>query len=652
MPSTLDLVRDCSRFIITFFEVISLSAPHIYHSALPLSPHTSIIRELYKQYTRPLARVVRGLPSSWDTTTVTPYSGLSPLGVIWSPCNRVIAIVGGTSVIILDAVTLSRLDTFSIPSQYLNKPYYWRPSFSPDAHCLTLIGLGELVSWDLQTGGPLGAIPSGFERGSSPHPFSSTYSEDGKVVAAAYSVWGDFDGFDTVIRTYDLSGTEPGPHCALKGRIIAPIWTHGKCIRFVTISPGSVTVSEVEFTSTNPPIEVESLPIADKIVYGKRFLFLPSLSRLAFTLEDTIQVWDAKAAKLLLNSKLLSPNPRSSSSDPIGSFSSDGRFFAHVDKSGVARVWKDSPAGYVLHQKLPFVISAHSMQPHLSPNGESIFMCPKSEVIHLWHTRDQIPSLPSILAGDVHKNKFTLAFSPDERFAAFARQRGNMVTVFNSLTGDSRLAVNTDMGVVCLGMAGSALIVVGEEKIVTWDLPGGDCASNASINDSVRTTTLHRNRDTHITGSISPDFSRIAVLDTSSYHTDLHIYDMSTGRCLNSAPRVTGAWWVGWDGREVLTASGFGPDKGGWKIVEDSGSGPIQLEPRDGIVCPSGVFPWESHLGYEVTADGWVLSVAKKRLLWLPHRWKSYPSSRAWSGRFLGLLHEELLEVVILEFPK
>ena len=42
----LDIVRDYFSFVITFFEPISVSAIHIYHSALELSPLSSIVRQI------------------------------------------------------------------------------------------------------------------------------------------------------------------------------------------------------------------------------------------------------------------------------------------------------------------------------------------------------------------------------------------------------------------------------------------------------------------------------------------------------------------------------------------------------------------------------------------------------------------------------
>jgi len=44
---TLDLTNDCFQFVIGFSEAINTSGPHIYHSALLLSPKTSIVQKLY-----------------------------------------------------------------------------------------------------------------------------------------------------------------------------------------------------------------------------------------------------------------------------------------------------------------------------------------------------------------------------------------------------------------------------------------------------------------------------------------------------------------------------------------------------------------------------------------------------------------------------
>ncbi|KAF9643439.1 hypothetical protein BDM02DRAFT_3065228, partial [Thelephora ganbajun] len=106
-PQVLELASDCFRFVTGFFQVIEESAPHIYHSALLLSPQKSMVRRLYERHANPLTRIVHGLPVSWDPAIVTMETGYS-LGRIatWSPCGRFIAISNrGSRAEILDAVT-------------------------------------------------------------------------------------------------------------------------------------------------------------------------------------------------------------------------------------------------------------------------------------------------------------------------------------------------------------------------------------------------------------------------------------------------------------------------------------------------------------------------------------------------------------------
>ncbi|KAF9643443.1 hypothetical protein BDM02DRAFT_3065052, partial [Thelephora ganbajun] len=128
---TVELANDCFRFVTGFFEVIDESAPHIYHSALPLSPQKSMVRNLYKRHANPMARVVRGLPDSWDPAIVTMQ--YSCMATAWSPCGRFIAISdGGSTAEVRDAATLKRLTVLESPEGYTHKLV-----FSPDGRLLT-----------------------------------------------------------------------------------------------------------------------------------------------------------------------------------------------------------------------------------------------------------------------------------------------------------------------------------------------------------------------------------------------------------------------------------------------------------------------------------------------------------------------------------
>src|SRR5882757_4098552 len=80
----LDMAADCLRFVTQFFEVIRQSASHIYHSALLLAPESSVVRKLYGNQISSAARVVNGIPSSWDSRTVTCRTTSKVLCAAWS----------------------------------------------------------------------------------------------------------------------------------------------------------------------------------------------------------------------------------------------------------------------------------------------------------------------------------------------------------------------------------------------------------------------------------------------------------------------------------------------------------------------------------------------------------------------------------------
>ncbi|KAF8488885.1 hypothetical protein F5888DRAFT_1809332 [Russula emetica] len=574
---TLDLVNDYFRFVTGFFEIISTSAPHIYHSALPQSPRTSIVRRLF-------------------------------IALGW---------INGTQIQILDGVTLEPLKSFAIPGDPTRLL-----TFSPEGRLLTWVGEGVAISWDVHTGVAVSKITTD-ERSAR----SITYSACGTMFGVLFSGKDD----STAIGTYHVHPSTPTHYHPIKEPVLRTIWTFGECIRFATSGPGSITIWEVGFTSEHPPTEIESLPAPDNFDPSKYCLFLPTPSLLAFVDENTVSVWDAQRSKLLLSSVDVN--------DFWGmNFSPDGRFFACGTDDSETWLWKESPTGYILHQKLILL---------LSPNGQSIVVTVAGD-LQLWSTAGS-PTSPSSVSiqTPTRTGCFILELSPDRTLAATARLRGNMATVFDLKSGVQRLVVDTGTAVFGLRAVGNTIVIVGEGKIVTWNLPVGDSAVNAraNVSDAVRTVMFDYSPFSleldYPPASISPDFNYMALICNSN----LHIYDASTGKHLVDTPSDEGMLWFTPDGHEVWHLNG------GWVIVKDSESDVTKLEflGRPPTRVPSGGLPRQSSRGYLVTDGGWIISPSGKRLFWLHPLWRGREWERLWSGQFLGLLHLELPDLVVLE---
>ena len=641
---TLDLVNDSLRFVIASFEIISASAPHIYHSAILLSPQTSIIRKLYKTHASPFVRIIQGLPVSWEPIVLAPEPYATIVATAWSPCSRFIAVSRSytNTTEILDSVTLERLTTFGLPhkAQWI--------SFSSDSHLLTQVSSKwELTSWDLQTGGPVSTIPSEPDM-SGRECFSLTHSMDGKMVAVAY--WDSSTTVTTGISTYDLSSKRRiYSHHVSEGRIVAPIWTLGEYVQFVTVKPGSITIWKVRFTSIFTLVEVESLPAPDNTGRSGECLFHPTLSRLAFASFRTGFIWDAQSSKLLLN--FISNGQFACGDHPKRmSFSSDGHIFAYRTPNQGVHLWKESPTGYILQKSIPSP-EIH-IGPLLSPGGESIII-PYVLKIQLWHMEDPAPPISS--TEPTKRASFILEFSPDKTLAAVARLGEKTAIVLDIESGNPWLTINMGMEIVSLGITESTIVIVGGGWIVTWNLPQEDHTSNTRLNvgDGIQATTLGCSAPLHPVllscTSISPDLKYIAMAESTPEVLEiLNIYNLSTGKHLTGVK--TEAWmpWFTPDGCEVwCKGAGF---EEGWTITKDTESDLIKLEPLGPTAHPLGGFPWQSCYGFEIAQNGWILDSCGKRLLWLPRHWRLGDMCRKWSGQFLGLLNDELLpEAVILE---
>ncbi|KAF9643546.1 YVTN repeat-like/Quino protein amine dehydrogenase [Thelephora ganbajun] len=438
---------------------------------------------------------------------------------------------------ILDAVTLERITTLDYPLDELRGTQ--RLAFSRDARLLTWCGNHpwRFVTWDLRTGSLVSTIALERPKHSRGH-LSVTYSACGTMFAALFCGNSAF-----TISTYNvLLGTHTCSHSA-EGWTLEEIWTHGEFLRFATVESRSITTWEAGFGSGHTPTRVESLSIPDNFHSSRKFRFHPTSPRLAFATGGSVFVWGARDSKFLLESTNVEGHEYMSMT-----FSFDGRFFACGMGNLGIHIWKVSPTGYTLHQKL--TSDAGAFKPLVSPNGESIIASAGLAIL-LWRTTDFITSLSDISTLPFRRSGtgFVLGHSPDETLAAVTRMEDEMVVVVDLNSGIARLTIDTGMKVYAVGMTGSAIVVVGEGKIVTWNLPGGKCVLNprVDVNDSVLATAF--NCPSFPAGalrpiSVSPNLCRIAMIgwcedgngedDDNDYYNSLYLYDVATGQRLAS----------------------------------------------------------------------------------------------------------------------
>ena len=644
------------------------------------APQKSIVRGLYEPYARPFARVVHGLPTSWDTNTAA-ITRVGDIDVVaWSPCDRFIAITWNVAdtIDVLDSVTLQRLQTLEFPQAPHTSVEHMAIVFSPDSRILTCFGQNPtpdrelfVVSWDLQTGGVAGFI--GLE---GPHEEvtgtpSIAYSANGKMIGVRY--W--YSTGDDVILVFDIaSGVYIHSHSPTFFVYARDIWIHGESLRFITVGREDITIWEVGFTSDAVPTKIESFPAPADVCFKdprKVFVkFLPVPYRLAIEDEGEVVVWDVQNSHYLLRSMDTRFSSRMS-------FSSDGRFFACSSPGWDVYLWKDSPVGYILHGIL--VCKTHIPIPLLSRNGESIVLL-RNSAIQLSHTKGLPTPTPNFTTPPfsfwtrpfsflIHlfnsfvrtsrsweesyrqSDGFDLDFSADGMLAVFAMVDGKTVTVLDLKSGVPQLTIDTGMKVYGVRVIGNVITVIGVWrsttfgwKVITWDLPTGGRIphSKATLTDSTQTIHLRGSMIGDVRcASITADSYDVVLVtrDKGTYY--LYIYGGATGNLLAQhtlsrmvpqfAPGECDLFFACYDLDDVLRVCSGG------QVLRYT----------------SEAYPWVPSRGYQLTDDWWILDSDGKRLLMLPPRWQSpLRIDRVWRGQFLALLHIGPSEPIILDLDQ
>ena len=140
------LAQDCLRFTMYFFPAIEQSVPHVYHSALPLSPRSSILSSTTHRET--VVKEFYGCPDTWGTVVRTIKASSSHFTCMTTFSHWIAAACDDGTVGVYDSVT----GVLRLP---LSPPDLVQAiRGTPDGSMLFCAHRGpSITAWDIQTGG-------------------------------------------------------------------------------------------------------------------------------------------------------------------------------------------------------------------------------------------------------------------------------------------------------------------------------------------------------------------------------------------------------------------------------------------------------------------------------------------------------------------
>ena len=433
----LDVAKDYFRFVTTFFEVINVSAAHIYHSALELSPASSIIRKLY--YNRRIIRspeVVIGTPDSWDQGVAVSGKDHYRGPCIWSPCGRFVAARMENGVEIRNQLTLELITVLRPPvSSYLKGSF----AYSPDG-CFTAGAFDTaVIIWDIQTGGVAEEIKCSAEN------ISLEWSSDGRTIC---TIERDNPGTYSM-HTYDISsGTTSSPG-ALQSTRDPHLWVHDNSFWIMTMQDGK---SGIDIFKVGPTLtKIRSFDFSPSpSTHFEIGSFSPTAHRVSISGGIGLYIFDIQTSKLLLDAT----GVYNSTSH---CFSSDGSLFAASEESGVW-IWKYTSGYYTLYRE--FKTSTTFVSLGFSPTPSSILGHSYAflQVFRL----HQLPTTPK-----THHQQYAGLSRSGTRIAT-AHELGNTVTIIDLLARSPPQFIDTDVEIVWLDLTGNVLLVAGSSEIIAW----------------------------------------------------------------------------------------------------------------------------------------------------------------------------------------
>jgi len=445
----LDTTRDYFHFLTTFSELINTSATHIYHSALELSPLSSIIRKFYYyQRPHPSPRVVIGVPDSWELRTSVSVSHSYYLSSTWSPCGQTIAAVAEGVVRVWDALSLKPLST--LQSTKATTRFRCGLAFSPDGYSLAGCSNTGIIIWDIQTGGVVKEI----ECEITCNWLELVWTLDGQSIGAISP-----RVLETLtVHIYNITAGTILSSVTLQSKDKPYVWAHDKSLQIATttaLDHKGYRINIFEVNSTL--VKIESFPFKSN---SNLRAFSPTTYRISVsTLED-----HNHSSKLLIldiqNSGVLL---QEIGSYGYSSFSPDASLFGAFS-GDYLHIWRYTSNQYT--QWREFKQTPTPFQ--FSPTSSSI-LGNAGILLYVIHS-DHSPATLAIESATTTKSIPQDAYSPHGNYIATTHHGKSTISITNlcSQNPSPSQFIETNMDILKIVLTGNVLLVKGSDKVVAW----------------------------------------------------------------------------------------------------------------------------------------------------------------------------------------
>jgi WD40 repeat protein len=654
------IVKDNERFVLRFFDVIELSAAHIYESALPSSPSSSLIRAQYlDQVPNDVKFTVMG--ETWDACVRTIRSQSKVYGAAFSDKDDLVVVGGDNVVEIFEAATGQRRATLMTNSRV------WSLAFSHDDNILASgCQDGRVDIWDLQTGGHVGTL-----KGHTDGIDSIEFSQYGDMVATCSDdhtirIWNTFsldcrcvmEGHSRLVRTVCWSASGTKVISGSEDKTIK-VWSVSdkQCSPTLTIHTGGVVYS----VTSSPYSSLIAAGTGDGIVK----LFDAGTGHILHTISMNLgHIYSIlflnrdQIIYLKNNSGMLGIWDLTKNADVLTfkyegwgcAMSSNGTRIVS-SQSNVVKIWQtDTPIqNQDMAQNTPIQnLEHHRTKPvkNMLKKIKSVFIPPYRKI------RPEVPQEIQDASGHTGLVR-CITFSEDGQLMASASEdqtakiwdtsTGQCLTTFCGHMGDHvyRVILSRD-STLCASWGG-------DNDIHIWEVRTGNPVSTIRHWDSVKHYVMPRMR-------FSPDGSQLVSLSFS--HLDMvKLWDVATGQPLASMeasfdPKSTEISF-GVDGSSIILRGDSDDNIRRWTL--SSAHNLNHTDNSTTIRLPMVFVPvqdTEPHIFPDVSQNhyhcdrksSWVLDRQNRRMLWIP------PDSKAFCDEERVVLVSGSVMQIIVDF--